>query len=149
MMEKTAFILLFFLVIDNSPNLWGLAIRLWIVHYYCNNMAIVELFGEKSQHPWGGVGWGGGHRCSWSASFSCKDSLKPKRVDDGMAQDRADGTTAVGPRRSILHPRSESPAPTSLPVRTSPPANLSLDAHLCRYISRLVNIIIYKIRSQV
>lgn len=147
MMGKTASIFLF-LVTDNSPNLQGLAVRLWIVHYYCNNMAIVWLFGEqkKSQHPWGGVG---GHRCSWSASFSCKDSLKPKRVDDGMAQDRADGTTAVGRRRSILHPRSQSPAPNSLPVRMRPTVNLSLDAHLHRYILGLVNIIIHDIRSLV
>lgn len=110
--------------------------------YYCNNLVIVWLFGEekKSQHPWGGIGWGG-HRCSWSASFSCKDSLKPKRVDDGMAQDRADGTTAVGPRRSILHPWSESAAPRSLPVRVSPPDNLSLDAHLRPHISGLENIL--------
>lgn len=110
--------------------------------YYCNNLVIVWLFGKekKSQHPRGGIGWGG-HRCSWSASFSCKDSLKPKRVDDGMAQDRADGTTAVGPRRSILHPWSESAAPRSLPVRVSPPDNLSLDAHLRPLILGLENIL--------
>lgn len=45
----------------------------------------------------------GGNRCSRSVSSFCKDSLKPKCVDDGIAQDRADGTTAAGPRRSIIH----------------------------------------------
>lgn len=145
MMEKPAFMFFFlFLVTDNSANVQGLT------HYCCNNMAIVWLFTDEktSQHPWGGGGVGREvHRCSWSAFFSCKDSLKPKRVDDGLAQDRADGTTAVGPRRSILHPGSESPTPNSLPVRMSPPANLSLEAHLRRYSSRLGNIIIHNKRS--